>query len=327
VTESTPLYPIQGGGSKRAARKCESAMATRRLMILAAGLVTLACGGEALDVGSNRDPADGLPGAGNGGEGARQTDLVLPTWPAPAACTMGGDLPMTGVWEGHVTTADVSPVLEYFRVAIGQTSLGGVCGSVVYGQGVAPPPASDPDAGYPDAATDYPKGRNEGGVLHGSPHYWGPMAGVPYSILEATNQALRVRFKTASGELWKDWCALQIPVLASSDPQYPRYSCLRAPAFRRSNPDGCFVSATGNPGKVAGTFADEMPIDCFKVSLCSYGQVCACNAQECRASQNDPLEFNLLFAGDQASGTVIGDPSMASYSPNELSTVTLRRIQ
>src|SRR5688572_18657492 len=140
-------------------------METRRTStILASGVLILACSGKALDVGSNQNPGAVAGNGGAGGAGGTGgtagpgpgANAVLPTWPDPGSCATDGDLPMAGVWEGE-TTAELPYTItpERFRVRIGGSTETGACGSVVYGEGVPPPPATDPDARYPPAGSGY----------------------------------------------------------------------------------------------------------------------------------------------------------------------------
>src|SRR5688572_20674109 len=139
----------------------EAAMDTRRTStILASGVLILACSGKALDVGSNQDPGTVAGNGGAGGAGGSGgtavpgpgANAVLPTWPEPGSCAMNSDLPMAGVWEGEAMEnppRGVPEPLLRFRMTIGGSAQTGACGSVIYGEGVPPPPATDPDARYP----------------------------------------------------------------------------------------------------------------------------------------------------------------------------------
>ncbi len=276
-------------------------MDTRRTMILAAGVLVLACSGQGLDVGSNRDPANlggkGGSGGSGGSAGAQTNQVPLPTWPDAGACAMPGNLPIAGVWEGRMPAiSNLLPDDTPVRVTIGGTLETGPCGNVVYGEGSTPPPATDPEARYPSAEFDYPGplfiGPESDG-FGGGPSQWGPMPGNPYSILEASTESSRVQFKTALNELWKGWCVLQTPLEAGVPDT--NYAC--AYNGGRMGSDVCFHN---NPKTGLGE-----PIGCFKFSACQGNLICTCNANECAANEGYSTDFDLQFAGDQAYGTLI----------------------
>jgi hypothetical protein len=290
-------------------------METRRTTIFASGLFVLACSGKALDVGSNQNPGTVAGNGGTGGTGRAGgtagtagpgpgANAVLPKWPDPGSCAAGGDLPMAGVWEGAATADppfNVPPHLERFRVTIGGTTETGACGSVVYGEGVPPPPASDADSRYPSAETGFLENETGFGGTTGS---WGPMPGVSYTMLDTATDEMRVRFTVSLSELWNGWCALQTPVSTSIG-----YRCLPS-VGGGTNPDGgCYLSLPGGQNE---------PVDCLKWALCSRAGACSCNAQECVASQRESytyVEADLHFAGNDAWGT------------NGYHSVALRRIE
>jgi hypothetical protein len=174
--------------------------------------------------------------------------------------------------------------MRRFRITIGESAQTGVCGNVVYGEGVPPPPATDPDARYPSRESGYGLGAG------GGPAGWGPMQGVPYTILEAnTLGPSRVRFKVSVSELWQSWCALQTPISTSIG-----YRC--APNLPgRGGDDVCFLSHPDG---------HEEPIDCMKLTLCGTQDICVCNAQECVASHQPSIDVDLEFADDEAWGTM-----------------------
>jgi hypothetical protein len=254
----------------------------------------LACGGEQLEVGSDANDvnhgqggAGASSGTGGGGTGANGGGVSntepVPSFPAPDACAGGDMLPLVGTWEGYIEGSSGLEPTDKFRVVFaGASEAGGVCGTVTYGEGAVPPPATDPDTGYPSLDTGYPRYG-----FGGAPGSWGPMPGVPFTILDGTVEARRVRFNTAVTELWKDWCALQTPVASSTQ-------CIRMDGFATTTPGACTTSDDDG---------QEIPIDCDKRMLCGAG-VCVCNDHGCAAAVTPTVSFDLLLDGDTADGSM-----------------------
>jgi len=255
--------------------------------IFGSGLLIVACSSEGLDVGSNRGPTSLGGGSGSGGSGGDggTPDLEFPVWPDPSACAAESDLPMAGVWElNSPNDTRLSPL----RVTIGGTVATGLCGTVTWGHGELPPPATDPDVGYPSEAFDYPPyGQGWGG----GPSSWGPLPGYAYAIRQPEVGKSRAVFTISLNELWKGWCALQTPIQTDVG-----YRCVPNRSARGGT-DGCFL--------IDSTGAEE-PIDCLKLSLCGFVSVCACDADECGATEDMSSTLDMQFDGDEAWTTLNG---------------------
>jgi hypothetical protein len=74
-------------------------------------------------------------------------------------------------------------------------------GSIVFGQGAPPPPATDPAAFYPP--TDPAQADRWSFPLQG------PYDGFAYSLLDVRLDATGLAADFSTSELWRDWCALQ----------------------------------------------------------------------------------------------------------------------
>jgi hypothetical protein len=258
---------------------------------LFAGAFALACSGERLDVGSRSPSID--PGEGGSAStpeiGGLPDFKTLPSFPDPRACVTGDELPIVGTWDGYVEGATPGSYNDSFRLTIyGASAQAGVCGTIVYGKGTPPAPATDPDVAYPSADTGYgPYVMTAQGPNPGGPGIWGPMPGVAFTIVNGSVDGSRVRFGVAWSELWEGWCELQTA--------YDGF-CLQndAPERRFGPPDDCALLDSQR---------HQTPVDCGKYDLCLYSFVCECNTTECVASTGPYQGFDLSFDGDLADGS------------------------
>lgn len=209
------------------------------------------------------------------------------------------DSSLTGSWVGHV---------QNYLFASGSANVKLVItgadppGYVVFGDGAAPPPPTDPDVGYPD---DMPLG---GG---GGPTYW-VEEGFHYDLLSADVTAQRVQLHAASYELWKDWCPLQTSY--SEGPSAPVCGCLPY--------TGLWVDGSGQQCALFDTAANQKiaPVDCKKASLCmGYSSIepCVCTMSGCRAKLDLDVSFDLARGNNVLIGRLL--------APFGKSSITLSR--
>jgi hypothetical protein len=178
----------------------------------------LACGGRRqLDVGSDsRGNTTGTRDAGGPVLDGKGVCLK----PCPAAAADGGG---SALADGATTTTVLSPLngdwhgtFELYQFSDGSSAIamklalqsdGTVKGTVVLGNSPPPPPATDPDVGYPA----HPPGATWLDWLLKYDEYTPPFfqEGFSYSAQETTFDGVRLQIAIASGELWKDWCRLQ----------------------------------------------------------------------------------------------------------------------
>ena len=158
-----------------------------------------------------------------------------------------------------------------------QHPTGVVVGTVTFGAGNPPPPATDPDAAYPPGASQL-----------------SPVTiaeGFPYTMARGTLEASRLRFTIWETELWSGWCALQPPFPGSP-------SCLPIPGMFSYNTDGtCSYQAASASHPTA--------VDCTKMALCNAG-VCACTDGACAASIYGSIEFDMALSVNGADGSITG---------------------
>jgi hypothetical protein len=236
----------------------------------AAGGATQAMGGKPIGAGGSSMPTmGGMAAAGAGGVPANA--LV------PQVC----DKPLHQVWEGSTLDFFFNPQDDRYRIEFDGTDANGrLCGTVTYiGAGQpAPPPAKDPDAGYPPSA-DFAMWK----IKSLEP-------GVTYSIIQGAEANAVRHFRIAPNELWQDWCALQTPV-----PNAGGYSCIGGDGGWSS--DGVTCSVTNADGTQA-----QYPQ--AKCELCTFPGVCACDVKQCVAADGESVLFDLKLAGTQMTGTI-----------------------
>jgi hypothetical protein len=114
--------------------------------------------------------------------------------------------------------------------------------------------------------------------------------GVTYSIIQGAEMGAVLHFRISTHELWKDWCALQVPV-----PHADGYGCVGGDGGWSSDATTCTV--TNRDGST-----QQYPA--AKCMLCSAPGVCTCDANHCVAADGDSLVFDLKVEGTKLSGTV-----------------------
>lgn len=266
---------------------------------LASTLLLLACAGQHLDVGNDPPEEDtGVPGTGGasggssgsvtGGSGGTQVTgggtagtLPQPTspsieWPSQTGCdTDPAYQDLVGTWQGQLEDFYLQR-LKSLTLVINGASSHGMCGSLKWGDGEAPPPATDPSAAYPSPYVYDVMGYG------GTPGY-SPLDGVTYTIVQGAVRDRTVRLSIGTRELWRSWCELQ-----TSYPIEVGYGCLPYSDVGYSwgpDPDG--TCTAGN--RSFSNFA------CF---ICTNG-VCACDEQSCTASTSDGIEIALTLSSDE----------------------------
>lgn len=246
--------------------------------VLAAALS--ACGGQALDVGSNAADAGGASNSdtSGGGSAAAAPLRPLPDWPS---CEADGSA-AAETWTGYVQGNSSLPAQGAFTLTL-QHNGSQVCGSLVFGEPAAPlPAATDPKASYPPDV-DYRTAEQRG------------IAGFAYTLLDAKITGSRLQFRLTFAEPWQSWCELQTPY--QDDNQRAGYNCLPNEGVRALSSDDCELTGPG----------PSLAISCAQANLCNLTNVCQCNAERCMAAF-DLLSPNGDFQldADQAQG-MLGD--------------------
>jgi cysteine-rich repeat protein len=224
-----------------------------------------------VDTGSPID-AQGPPARGDAGV------PVLPVHDAGPAAT--GPLSQGPTsWTGYIENYQFPSGSDVIRFTSTVDSAGQVKVTVFLGSGTPPPPATDPNVGYPPGLDPLPS--NIG--------YW--VEGFAYTMTSGTFQAQRLRFTIYSYQPWSGWCALQKPI-SGSDMCIPNWSgdCSQGPCIFQ-NP------ATGQ----------TIQVDARKAELCM-DHVCTCSTTACVYNTNSgtTASFDLAVAGRDADGSVVG---------------------
>ena len=215
------------------------------------------------------DAGSGNADAAAGTDDAADVGVLKPLVPGPTT------------WTGHVDGYQFPSGSNEIRLALSVDANGRVSGMVVLGDGPPPPPATDPNVGYPP---DYDPAN---GV------YWAE--GFAYSIVSGEAAPWQLEFGISNNELWSDWCAAQTPVDGSS-------TCLSNwPGDRiigtNGSPDQCYQQDPANGRKTA--------VDCGKYDLCT-GFVCTCSTTACSSNSGPQAIFYLAIPVNTATGTVNG---------------------
>jgi hypothetical protein len=191
---------------------------------------------------------------------------------------------LVGSWTGYVENYQFDSGSDVIKLVL-SVDAGRLGGKVTYGVGTPPPPATDPNTGYPTSVFEF-----------GRPYYW---EGFAYSIVAGTYGSHRLRFNVDSLELWSGWCALQPAPTDGSTTCLPQSSSVTV------GQDNCSFT------KLDGT---TVPVDCGKIALC-FGMmpgagVCNCSPAGCVAGSpynpDGDTAFDVFIAAGTASGSVSG---------------------
>lgn len=263
---------------------------------LGLAVLLVGCAGEKLDMGDDPDAgtggttgADSDQGRSNSGTTNLPPSDPLPQWTTEASCDTEPEFAdLLGTWGGQIEDFYLKPVTKV-RIVINGASSQKLCGSVIWGEGDAPPAPTDPDGLYPSAEAL----RTNAPVL-GLP----PVEGFAYAIDQGAVRDHSLRFSTQYSEPWKSWCELQ-----TSYPHYFDWGCV--------------------PYAKSYSFALDLDGDCemagqtftsFKCQACggtSLDSLCACNDAACTARDGKPNEFALTLSDDR---TELTGPA-AGYQP------------
>jgi hypothetical protein len=232
-----------------------------------------------------------LPDAGSGGGDA---GAETPSENAADAGEFKPLVPGPTTWTGHVDDSD-NPDFEFpsgsnaIRLTLAVDAYGQVAGMVWLGNGQPPPPATDPEVGYP---TEPWVRSNQYGELSS---YWAEEFG--YSMTNGASLPDHLRFSIDNHELWSGWCALQPTTWANDGGSFlPNWDSTSA------------TLASGQPYCYQTNPANNQVVvrDCGKLSLWSSG-VCTCSTTSCDydPSLSDSMAvFDLALSNGTAAGTV-----------------------
>jgi hypothetical protein len=257
----------------------------------ASGMGGMGAGGSAGSAGA----------AGTGGSGPRADAGPLPPWPTPTQCPPAGSSPLVGEWVGHIENyafPSGSNLVHLFIEGADDTSF---CGSVIFGAGPLPPPATNPDVGYPPGADIQ--------NLHFTPAWNAPYEGFNYRLMNAAVSGNDIRYGVYTYELWNSWCVLQTSYLTERGD----FRCI-------TNGIGEKSSEAGTDGGAECAIVDSSNrtvVDCDKLVLCGgpsvFDAVCECNAAGCMAHSFNTRELGARVDGNVMTGNVRIDSSGLAY--------------
>jgi hypothetical protein len=208
----------------------------------------------------------------------------------------GGDTREVGVlgpsesWTGYVENYRFRSGSDVVKIAFASDPAGQLVGTVTLGSGTPPPPASDPNVGYPADLV--------AGSLPGAARAY-IAEGYEYSLRAGTLTNGRLRFGVGTWELWTGWCALQTPVPPQGvcDEPVCQGTCL--PNWgSMSGPNGC--------GLLNPATNQYEPVDCGKLALCGFGGVCTCYASCTVRDNGTQITFDVALTNGAGSGSVAG---------------------
>jgi hypothetical protein len=239
-------------------------------LLLIAPVAFVACNNDH-SLGSSTAPSDGNDASAPG----LLVDARLLTM-TPDARALGEVGPVTS-WTGYVENYQFPSGSDVIKLAYTYDSAGQVTGSVVFGDGVPPAPATDPNVGYPPG-------------LGMEPFSYAPTEGFSFSIPSGTLASNRLRFGIEVFELWDGWCKLQPAPSDDSNLCVPSWSGgYNAGACYMTSPAGKYVT-----------------IDCGKFSLCFMNRVCTCSPVGCIVPPGPDVRFDMFVTDGTASGSVAG---------------------
>jgi hypothetical protein len=273
--------------------------------------LAVACGCDANHVLGSADKPDGslstgAAGASNGGNGGSTStggagahgaaqDAAVDEFTggfdvATASTDAGTSRPEVGPlgpvqsWTGYVENYTFPSGSSVIHLTYATDANGNVAGQIVFGQGAPPPPATNPNVGYPPAIDSYAFFANSSPL--------GPLTlyiaeGYSYALDLGTLVSDRLRFDVPLNQLWAGWCALE------TSSTCPPLNATADPSTQTCSQD---TTAAGDP----------MPIDCGKAVLC--GRVlspCDCSGSgPCKLSTRENSQaFDIFVTGETASGS------------------------
>ena len=204
--------------------------------------------------------------------------------------TTGPDapLPRGDDWQGYVESYHFRSGSDHVRIVFETaTGDGARTGVVVFGDGTAPPRATDPTVGYPPAFDLM----NAASLI---------VEGFRYPIVDGRVTGSRVQLTVNLAAVWSDWCALQTPV--AQDTTGELFGCLPNAATSTDADGGCSYTDPMSQSHVA--------VDCTRLYLCRTAHVCECDSAACRSgSMAGQVAFDFQISGDRGDGTAMLDLS------------------
>lgn len=178
-------------------------------------------------------------------------------------------------WSGYIESTHFASGSDAVKLQFAVGPDGVVAGTLTLGAGSPPPPATDPNTGYPPG-----------------PRYTSPseiVEGFPYTIAEGKLTGSRLQFAIWTPEVWTGWCALQVPL----------------PSGGWCSEGGIYEEHDDGTCDRIGPDGQRTPVDCGTFNLCTSG-ICTCNDAGCVAAfKFGRLDFDIALM--EAAGTGLGN--------------------
>lgn len=196
-------------------------------------------------------------------------------------------------WDGYAEAFEFQSGSDHLQIELDEAGHG----TVVFGEGTPPAPATDPDDWYSPFGF-YP------GQGHGNPD--GQLGeGVAYTVQRAEVHDKRVKFAIDPNEVYESWCELQVPIRdTTGDPAAPEYGCVPYQTSNGGDDDRCYYN-----DYVTGQEIEE---NCARLEYCAMYGLCACTADGCTVAPLDSpsaweidVDAALDDGGDALVGTMI----------------------
>lgn len=304
--------------------------------LAAVGLFGIACGVERLDAGSIDDHA---PASTDAGAAAREKKL----WPfgQPSnsfnlPCTRPAPPQLAGTWSGQFDSFELASGSSAIRVDVtgAYEDADGLCGTVTFGQGAAPPIATDPGApppGEPENPTAPPPGATDfrsGWFLEGFPYeFYEPGrqhflrtvidAGTAevddggFSVIPGAVDGDHAKFHITGRQPIKSWCNLQFSYLITDNK--PSQNILLGPTAS-CVPPSALDDKSGSNNDYCGPLTG-IPIhgvSCTQALYCTF-HYCDCGSDNvgnespphgCTVRMTNDFPFDLNLDGSAMAGTL-----------------------
>ena len=189
--------------------------------------------------------------AGTGGSGPARGRRWHSTVADPTPCPPYAPSPLIGQWVGRIENYQFPSGSNLVHLFIEGADDKSFCGSVTFGVGPLPPPATNPDVGYPPGVDIQ--------LLHSTPAWHGPYEGFNYRLSQATVSGNDIRYTIYTREAWKSWCVLQ-----ASYPENRYFRCMPNGIGEMSREAG----ADGGAECALVDSSNRTVIDCDKLILC-----------------------------------------------------------
>jgi hypothetical protein len=196
-------------------------------------------------------------------------------------------------WTGWVENYTFKSGSDAIKFSFASDPNGRLAGQVVIGSGTPPPPATDPNVGYPDEKVMGPAF---------------PLEGYSYTMFDGNITSNRIRFTLRNYEPWAGWCALQTP---PSDVKSGNSTCLQAGnGYADPANNLCLLYPSDQK------FDAPVKVDCGVFFLCS-SSVCFCSPTGCRGrvpedtdaygpTEYPTVSFDMAYSGTTAMGSSAG---------------------